>query len=318
MAAGINESDYMMYVNQDGMPWHKIGKGLPNIATMDEALEAARLNWTVEKQAIMSRQGKMHSNRMMVVRQDTGTILGIVGYGYIPFQNRQSFQLMEEIMMDPGGPKISTAGSLHNGEIVWGLFTIPEFIKVTSKDIVKTYMLLTNSHNGKYRVRIKQVNTRVVCANTMGQAFNEKSRGISFKHIGDIDTKVSDVRKALGIVIENQKTLNQLITEMTKVSYNDETAKALIEQCYPGDEPEILNTRAKVLHLFDNGKGNDESSLKGSAWYLYNAVTEMEDHYIKDSPSTRKQQESQFNRILLDTKSSPKDRMLELISKDLK
>ena len=74
----------MMYVGEPA--WHKLGTPLPRLATSNEALQAARLDYRVEKrplQAVLSGRTRVAvDDHFATVRMDTGKVLGVVGERY--------------------------------------------------------------------------------------------------------------------------------------------------------------------------------------------------------------------------------------------
>ena len=94
MPAGITSSDAMFSVRET--PWHGLGAVLDRPpATIADAIEASGLNWRVEREPIAVDRGDPATvddwweprceeipGFYATVRQDTRTVLGIVGERY--------------------------------------------------------------------------------------------------------------------------------------------------------------------------------------------------------------------------------------------
>lgn len=96
MSHNLAETDgrtAMFYTGE--VPWHKLGTRLNTPATAEEAIVAAGLDYEVELAAMQTSDGTPISNRKAVVRTDTSNVLGVVGNGYVPVQNRQSFGFLD-------------------------------------------------------------------------------------------------------------------------------------------------------------------------------------------------------------------------------
>lgn len=147
MSSGLTSSDSLFYVGE--VPWHGQGTPLPRLATAQEALEASGLSWTVEKKELRDDNYRRVASKYVLIRQDTGAHLGVVGRSYTVLQNAEAFQFMDEVTMDPRGPKYELAGSLNEGRIVWLLARFPEVIEVVRDEPLEPYLLLINGYDGR-------------------------------------------------------------------------------------------------------------------------------------------------------------------------
>ena len=181
-------------------PWHKLGTKLENPATAAEAIEAAGLNYRVELVPLFTQAGNQIPRRQGVVRSDTNQILGTVGKGYTPIQNAEAFQFLDSVVAD-GGLRYHTAGALGQGEKIWMLAKLPGSIRVNgTEDITDKFLLLHNSHDGSSCLRVHFTPIRVVCQNTLAIAErNGRGQGISIMHKGNLEAKVREAQKVLGL-----------------------------------------------------------------------------------------------------------------------
>ena len=159
--ATINGQKAMMYYGE--VPWHGLGQKLDGPATAAAAIQAANLDWKVEKVPLHIHQGKFCRevpDRFAIVRNDESlfqgppTVLGIVGRDYTPLQNREAFDWFDPIA-DGAKAIYHTAGALGDGERVWILAKLPDAIQVIGDDIADKFLLLSNSHDGSSSVQVK-------------------------------------------------------------------------------------------------------------------------------------------------------------------
>lgn len=188
MPANVGE---MFYYGQ--CPWHGLGNKLEQPATIETALKAGGLDWTVGKEAIMTAGPRPTeiSKRVAIVRTDRqagdpSRVLGVVYPGFTPLQNRDGMQIFDRLL-GAGRPHYHTGGYLGNGETVWLLAKLDRQIKVADGDVVKPYMLYANSHDGSIAVNLRLTTVRVVCENTLNLAFrnSKKIEVFTHKHAGD-------------------------------------------------------------------------------------------------------------------------------------
>lgn len=321
MAHGLTDSDNMMYVGAE--PWHRHpnAKQLPNLATAEEAIAAAHLDWEVVKTPVTSSKGIILGTKHVLEHAETGVPYGTVGNQYIPVQNREAFTFFDSVTQDPKGPKYVTAGSLHGGTVIWILAQLPSFINVTKEDVVMEYILLTYRHDGKGLTVMKWTPIRVVCQNTLNASLGSVGRQIGFNHLLPLlaPERVEAAQDALCIARESHLEFEEIAKAMvahkpTITQVNDVIAKlfpAKDEEKVPAQTGEI---RHSVLTLFDEGKGNDLPSVVGSSWALYNAVTEYTDYYRPVNARVMDEDDTRANSILFGSSAKLKEKAFSVIA----
>ena len=310
MAHEITDVDQMFYVGE--VPWHGLGVELPSLATAAEAIEAANLGWTVKTVPLFIKDDNYVSvdddfaifdskpssgeykdisdnlSKVAVVRSDTGEALGIVSPKYQPIQNHDGFAFMDAVTCDPNGPKYVTAGSLMRGRRVWALLKLPDFIEVTKDDIVEEYLLCSTSHDGTLMFNAMFTPIRVVCNNTLSMALT-KYRGdntVRIRHLGDVRNKITTAQDILGISIQNHHSLKELVNYLVDTEPTNEQVETVMVNLFKTEDkkdatsildlaPQSQTAIEEIISLANTGKGNKE--VAGTAWALYNGVTEYTD-----------------------------------------
>src|SRR5574338_664961 len=172
-------------------PWHTRGKELEHAATLDEALKHGGLDWEVEllPLAVAGEAESSAPQRRAVVRKDrkpgqAGRVIGVVHPGFGLLQNRAGAEMFDALL-GQGQSIYHTGGYLKNGEVVWLLAKLPGDIQVQEKDVVETYLLFSNSHDGSSAIDIRLTTVRVVCQNTLSLALGNTSVGKVFRRAHD-------------------------------------------------------------------------------------------------------------------------------------
>ena len=112
--------------------WHGLGTIVENAPTPLEALQIARLDWSVEQWPLAAQRpdgGYLPIKTSVAnVRSDVGHLLGIVGDGYQPIQNRDLAEFCTALAEQDDVVKIESAGSIRNGAKVWFLLKGESFL----------------------------------------------------------------------------------------------------------------------------------------------------------------------------------------------
>lgn len=286
----VNGVDEMMYVGE--LPWHKKGQGVQTAKTSDEAMQLAHMDWEVRGEPMYVKLEELGNdiwtsvpNRMAIVRCDNNEILGTVGDRYQIFQNREQFEFFDQFVGDKYA-MYHTAGVLGKGERTWILAKLPDSILVAPDDVVDKYILLMSSHDGSYKLTMIATPVRVVCQNTLNMALNaDHKREFRIRHSGDLMGKVADARDAFGLTLDYYKVIGDNFKQMTKMKVMPQYAESIVSSVFPllpdaddSTATRVNRVRSKVLDLFDNGKGNNNPSVRHTRWTLYNAFTEYADY----------------------------------------
>jgi len=260
-------------------PWHGLGTQVEHALTAEEALAAASLDWQVEKKQIYFRNETgiyTEANGFAVVRTDHQIPLGIVSDKYIPIQNRESFDFLDNLVMTKEA-KYHTAGALNNGAKVWLLVKLPEKIVILRDDVIEQFLLLVNSHDGRSCLKVLFTPTRVVCQNTLTLALRQARVLVNIAHRGDIGSKKFEAQRILGIAMTHFKDVENAYKNFAAHQITTTDLKKYIADVIPGESKTILTMREKIEELHEVGAGAEMT--RGTLWGAYNAVVEFVDHH---------------------------------------
>ena len=264
--------------------WHGLGARLSQVATAQEAIEAANMGWEVGMREVFiqtpSGQFMEVTDKKAVTRLDNGKVFGIFSNQYTPLQNRDAFTFFDSVV-GAGEAIYHTAGTLAGGSRIWILAKLPGALKLSDTDVLERYILLANSHDGSLAVTMKPTTVRVVCNNTLSVALGgETNKLFRAVHPSSVMQRVNQARETLGLqeayFANVMRGIERLADErMTQAAANE----FLVELFGQEENPEAISTRMQnqidtVGNLFVKGTGNHGVNR----WDMLNAVTEFVDH----------------------------------------
>lgn len=310
MAHELTSTDHAFYGR--GEPaWHKLGTVIPGYATTAEAQRLARLDWLVSTEpAFVSVPGGYAEapGAMLTVRSDLlgpDRVLGIVGDRYSPIQNRDLFDFLDTLAGE-GGAKVDTAGSLKGGRLVWALAKLPTAMKIGA-DIVDRYLLVSTSHDGSAAMQATVTPIRVVCYNTLSAALHSsasdaraqmhKARAgqpiapnrITIRHTSAARERIKTAQRVLGNASASFERCAEVFGQWARKPVSRPYVNAFLRAIVPDPRGSASNKRAAsirqdIAELYSYRQiGARQPELAGTAYGLYNAVTQ----YIDRERSTR-------------------------------
>ena len=306
---------------------NKVQNYIKSYSKPDSWLDPHDEFWAPESHAVYVEA----PNSFSVVRSDrTGkdSIIGNVGRVWQPLQNRDGFGVLEPLV-DDGILRIETAGSLRGGSQVWMLVQFdkqrilaqaeewlaknPNIDRNTAMATlheligeVSPFALVTNDHSGKAMARIFETWVRVVCANTMQQAFDSDQEGLSLA-VSHTSNVTSNFKEGSRIIFQNmaqryaefagQRDLLKKTRLPSDITYSTSPfRKFVLDACVPvfqleekirrregtGHTRSALDRahqkRAEITRLWTSGKGHTGDH---SAWEAWQGVIQYYDHESK-------------------------------------
>jgi len=287
---------------KDKPAWHALGTVIPGgLSDVDSVLKAGGLDWTVEKSPIrylnpVTNEMEIFPRQYLTHRSDTGKALGTVGEIYTPVQNREAYEMLEDLI--GLGMVCESAGVLAGGTRVFVTAEIPEAIMVDPgglNDPIRQFLALLNSHDGKTPFVGLRTPWRIACGNTHNFALRDASAKISIRHTKNAKNKIEEARRVLGLTLEYYGELAQEETELVHTEITLSEADKLIAEINaegwpvklgadgkPSKRSETVTTKRveKMHELFEFESGR----VGRNAYALENAVTGYVDHYADLRP----------------------------------
>lgn len=273
-------------------PWHGLGNKVPNDLSPAQMLQAAGLDWTVNKiPAFIEVEGKRKAiGRLVLARSTDNRILDVVTDDWYPMQNADAFEFFHEYCA-AGDMQMHTAGSLRNGQIVWCLAKVNESFELFGGDQVDSYLLFTNPHRFGQSIDVRFTPIRVVCNNTLSVSLNMNSeRVVKSNHRIEFDGE--KVKEQLGIATTKLQKYKEMAEFLGTKRYNDNSLKEYFARIFPSltkkeeDEGTTLSRNARLaLSTVETQPG--ASFAEGTWWQAFNAVTYLTDHKIGRTADSR-------------------------------
>ena len=268
-------------------PWHSLGHRLNQVATREEIMKAAGLEWTVFSEPLFLSDGTPVPGWKANVRSDTRAQLGVVSADYKVFQNGEGIQFLETVV-GVAEAMYHTAGSIRHGRKVFACAKLPQMIVVTPKDVVEQYLLMVNNHDGDGGLHLRFSPVRVVCANTLAAALRGAGAyQYSIRHVGDLDTEVKAAQQALGVgrryfeaagatyqALSARQITGQMFQQFVEGFLPLPTSDVDSAEAAQRERERILAARVKVGVLYESGLGTDLPGVRGTAWGAVNAAIE--------------------------------------------
>lgn len=282
MAHMITKKDSLFYTGEK--PWHGIGKEVGDVLTASEALIAAGLTWQVEESPLYDSDGKELKDFKAIRRADTREVFQVAGKGYHIVQNADAFKMFDEIT-GTGMAKYEVAGSLKGGKIVWMLAKLPyDFSLLKGKDEVKSYMTLTMAHDGSWAIQAYETGIRTVCWNTLRASMNARENVVYGRHTKNV--KKNFVQRAQVTLDRARQYFLDFKAASEALAAKQMTTMAIdsfLNKLFETEAMEKVSTRTQniiddIKTLHQTGKGTDIPGVQGTAWGVWNAVTEHIDH----------------------------------------
>lgn len=292
------ESGY--YVEARGLPWHvkaarEVGAqemmtGGESLITAEQLFEIVpEIAFEVAKtpvQAVLP-DGSIsdYPERQATVRLDTGAVLGIVGDGYRVMQNRDA-AAFGEMLQDSGDALLETAGSLFGGRRVFFSFEIGEGIEIAGDPgKTRSFLLVTNGHDGMTPFGASVVSIRTVCWNTWQLALAGARASWKIRHTASLDGRVAEARKALGLSFTYMERYKETAEALILKTVTDRQIENILRKAFPvpetQDTPERIeqSTFSKVLTAYRTSPTVEP--VRGTAYGVLQAVGEYLDFGIQ-------------------------------------
>ena len=280
------------------VPWHGLGTIVQEAPNSKEALKLAGLDWTVDTTEVFDNNNHKIPGYFATRRTTDQKILGIVSGRYKVVQNSEAFEFTDELI--GGDIRYETAGSLRDGKQIWLLAKMPE-TKILGDDVTP-YICFTNGHDGLSSIRVCMTPVRVVCNNTLNLALNTAKRSWSAKHIGNIDDKLDEARRTLGLAEHYMEELASTADDLANTSLTTLQVEEFINELFPVEEDASDRIKQNAQILKDNFMvcylAPDIQKFRNTAWGVVNAASDFSTH-SKPRRATVNSQENKFSNILI-------------------
>ena len=284
----VNGKAQMAYAGD--VPWHGLGTKVPADLSPVQMLEAAGLDWSVEKIPAYAKVGgkNVAIGQSALVRDMDNKILDVVSDDWNPVQNAEAFDFFNEFVA-AGDMEMHTAGSLKDGQLVWGLAKVKESFELFKGDQIDSYLLFSNFHKYGFSTDVRFTPIRVVCNNTLTLSLNstvDRMVKISHRQVFDPD----NVKGMLGIATEKLAKYKEMAQFLGSKKAKKEDIVEYFSRIFPvtgyGEKKKEVSKNAQLaLDVLETQPGSEYA--RGTWWQPFNAVTFLTDHIIGRTADTR-------------------------------
>lgn len=274
--------------------WHQLGITLDHAFTAEEAMEHGLLGgWNVRKQPLFTPgpdgQPMAVPNQNAIVRDNPVErgqvdVLGIGGDAYTIIQNEQHAGMLNALV-DESGAHFETAGSLRGGRQVFITMKLPGHINVGGVDPVENYIAAMNSHDGSMAFTLMVTPVRIVCANTMNLAFQNRSHLIRIRHSSQAEKNLqTKARQALDITFNYLDGFQQEAERLINTTLTQTQFEELITREFGPEEDAPAATVTRCENKIEQMAGlfadaMTQEGVRETAWAGLNSLTEWFDHF---------------------------------------
>lgn len=295
MPANIESLAYVKLAERD-VPWHGLGTPIDHAMTSAEARKISGLDWNAffaPVEAVITIPGslpdvlptrKLINHRFAVVRDKDLMCLGVVSDDYRIVQNSEAFAFTDELI--GMGVRYETAGSIYNpynGTVKTFMLAKTDHITVLG-DRVEPYCVFMNSFDGKSGMIAAMTPVRVVCQNTLTMALDGAQRMWMIKHVGDIQGKIEEAKRALGLMNDYVAGFPEVAEKLAAINLYDDEIKKFLDELFPapteGDTDRRKENREYMKGVVMNRFTipEDIQKFRWNAWGMYNAVSDAITH----------------------------------------
>jgi hypothetical protein len=187
-----------------------------------------------------------------------------------------------------GDMEMHTAGSLRDGQIVWGLAKVKESFELFKGDVIDSYLLFSNFHRYGFSTDVRFTPIRVVCNNTLTLSLSSAvEKMVKISHRQEFDA--SNVKEMLGIATDKLSQYKEMAQFLGAKKAKTESVVEYFERLFPSTSEKEEKTRSKnaniALGILNTQPGAEYA--EGSWWQPFNAVTFMTDHIMGRSADSR-------------------------------
>jgi len=259
-------------------------------------------DFSVRREPLMILKGesyyKQHldtiDSHVALVREDTNKVLSVVGKGYNPVEHIDAFITAEDVIelsdLDITGITRETRCS-HNGARAYSIYTLPEHrVNLGRKnDDVALTISARNSFDGSWSFTVEVGGFRFICLNMQVFANNfaihksKHTKGLNLQRVADklseavrfYDQETELWQEMVDTKITNNDAMTILahLSKAKTVDAHLNSGKYTTEILY---QPDVIRNKT-LSKLWDYWIVNNRQ-LDGTAWALYNAMTEWATH----------------------------------------
>jgi len=278
-----NDTGRYSFVSAKQPAWHHLGTVLDHVFTAKEAIEYGGLDFTVEKQRLLTKRWLDVPDYFATVREDNNEVLGMVGKDYTIVQNRDVFSFFDQIV-GQGKAIYETAGCLGKGGVIFVTAKLPKEIVIGKDGPSQNYLVLCSSHDGSMAITAFFTPVRVVCQNTLNASFNNNTNRVYIKHTQNVKERFVEAALVMGMHSQYLDKLEVAFKLLYDKRVSDQDMKSIIKRAFLNKEEiktlamtgnvELFTRKTNmvdgVVHYYHLAEEID--GIRGTGYGVYNAI----------------------------------------------
>lgn len=284
-----------MFSGESITPWHGLGTVIEGLATSEEALKLAGLDWNVDLRQLYQFDGDTAlpvPDRFATVRDSDNKTLGIVSADYHVYQNIDAFGFLNELTDTTGEAVFTTAGSLFGGSRTFMVLKLTNGFTVGDQDAHDLYLMCTNSHDGSQAFGVAATPIRAVCNNTVTMGLAAAKSKWTMRHKVSLEGRVQDARDVLELSFKYEDAFQKQVEAMMDIEISKDKMFKIADKIIPASPRQHDLFVDDIMNIWENEPTVKMGGGEGNGWGAFNAVTFFTDHKEYRTP------ESRFNSIL--------------------
>jgi len=292
------------YNSQNGDPWHRLGRPMHGLQTVDDMLIAAGADYEVHLMCLAAVDDNgdfirnpdgtpiiLSDSRATVRQNDDGTFgeLATVGTRYTVKQNREvAERALEVVGASKGDAVVDTAGVLLDGKRFFMTLDLGSIVidPLGVNDRIARYLVVSCGHDGVWPIRYANTEVRGVCSNTIMLGLQHAERVFTARHTKNAEQAFDDARVVLGMSTEWAREFKAMAERMLAIPVKPHSGHVdkVLSEVFPisstagsrktQNHDKIHETVRALYHSTRNAAG-----FGYNGWSLYNAIGEYLDHH---------------------------------------
>lgn len=251
-----------------------------------DLLDLTHLNWGVAKEPIQTQSGILIPDKVALIRNDTNTVLSVMGSTYEPYQNEELLELLFKITQSTG-LQLHTGGQFNGGARVFIQLKSDDF--KLGHDTIKGFITGTNSFDGKTSLCFGNSNITISCMNTFFAA--SKQLDSQMKHSANLRPRIDSILQGIDSLLNMEKINFRHIKRLSETPLATDTKDTIIRTMFDiakGERIQDLSTRKQNQIETFNADWASEIADKGdNLWGAFSAGTKYTTHHFNKNAERR-------------------------------
>lgn len=267
------------------LPWDGLGLPLTGAGSAREGLAKAGLGWEVGVEGLLADDGRPVRDHRLVVRRDTGAQLAVVGPSWRPVQNAVLADFCDSLARESGA-RFESVGVAKEGRVVWFVLALGGFD--VAGDEMRSYIVVSNFHDGRRSMRACLTPIRVECANALPYAERRGSGVVAVRHDWTAHEHLDAARRVLANAADDLAGFRRRAESLAGRPMTDAQVSEFVEAMLPlpdGSEARherIFATRESVrARILGEGVGLARPRILATRWGAIQGFIEHIDHGVR-------------------------------------